>query len=137
MIFWFLIGGLGIFLPLLVVSYVILRAENHMPQLNIWTDRLRFRKMSYIDWKWCAGSIVLIGFFMFIIMKLLEAVSGTVDTQPSFMTLDPLTPGRYWILLLWLPYWLLNIFGEEILWRGTILPRQEITFGKYAWFVHG
>ena len=27
--------------------------------------------------------------------------------------------------------------GEEILWRGVILPRQEVSFGKYAWIIHG
>lgn len=53
------------------------------------------------------------------------------------MSFDPLTPDRYWILLLWLPYWVLNIMGEEVLWRGVILPRQEIVFGKNARIING
>jgi len=27
--------------------------------------------------------------------------------------------------------------GEELLWRGVMLPRQEIAFGKYALLVYG
>lgn len=30
-----------------------------------------------------------------------------------------------------------NIFGEELLWRGYILPRQEKAFGNKAWIIHG
>ncbi|MCS3070301.1 CPBP family intramembrane metalloprotease [Bacteroides thetaiotaomicron] len=56
---------------------------------------------------------------------------------PSFMTLDPLSPGRYWLLLAWFPYWLLNIGGEEFFWRGVLLPRQEKTFEDKTWILHG
>ena len=27
--------------------------------------------------------------------------------------------------------------GEEILWRGVILPRQEAKFGQWAWLLNG
>lgn len=53
------------------------------------------------------------------------------------MHLEPLGPGRYWIFVAWLPFWLLNILGEEILWRGVVLPRQEQAFGARAWAVNG
>ena len=33
--------------------------------------------------------------------------------------------------------WFFNIFGEEFWYRGWMLPRQEIAFGKYAWLVNG
>jgi membrane protease YdiL (CAAX protease family) len=32
---------------------------------------------------------------------------------------------------------LLNVFGEELWWRGYILSRQELAFGKWTWVVHG
>jgi membrane protease YdiL (CAAX protease family) len=57
--------------------------------------------------------------------------------HPSFMTFEPLSDGRYWILFAWLPFWVFNIMGEEILWRGVLLPRQEIVFGKSTWIFHG
>ena len=30
-----------------------------------------------------------------------------------------------------------NIVGEELWWRGYILPRQELTHGKITWLIHG
>jgi len=32
---------------------------------------------------------------------------------------------------------LFNIGGEELWWRGIILPRQELAFGTKAWLVNG
>lgn len=38
----------------------------------------------------------------------------------------------------WIPLVLFfNIFGEEFLWRGYLLPRQELTHGKHTWVLHG
>lgn len=69
-------------------------------------------------------------------MKLLYLILGNFDPSPSFMTFEPLSKGRYWLLMVWIPYWLLNILGEEFLWRGVMLPRQELVFGKYTWIIH-
>ncbi|KAA3656322.1 MAG: CPBP family intramembrane metalloprotease, partial [Chloroflexi bacterium] len=30
-----------------------------------------------------------------------------------------------------------NIFGEELYWRGVLLPRQELVHGRYTWIIHG
>jgi membrane protease YdiL (CAAX protease family) len=30
-----------------------------------------------------------------------------------------------------------NIVGEELWWRGYVLPRQELAFGKWTWLLHG
>jgi membrane protease YdiL (CAAX protease family) len=136
-IFWFLVAGLGIFFPMLILSYFILRSEGIKIGGKTWRDRLRFKKMDKRDWQWTMGSILIIGILSFAIIKLLEVFLGKVDSQPSFIYFEPLTPDRYWILLIWLPYWILNIMGEEILWRGVILPRQEKIFKKNTWLIHG
>ena len=70
-------------------------------------------------------------------MQGIKLAFGDVSLQPSFMSFKPLSSGRYWILAAWLPFWILNIMGEEFLWRGVLLPRQEIAFGKWAWLVNG
>jgi len=136
-IFWLIVAGLGIFLPMLVLAYLILRIEGLKIDKNTWQNRLRFKKMNKADWFWSLGSIIMIGILSSAIMKLLEVFIGQVESQPPFMVFEPLTPDRYWILLIWLPYWLLNIMGEEILWRGVILPRQELVFRKTTWLIHG
>lgn len=136
-IFWFLVAGLGIFTPLIITGILILKKEGYKLNWETWVHRLRFRKISISDVIWSVGGLIVVGILSGVVMKVMEAIIGQFDHSPSFMTFEPLTPGRYWILLLWFPYWLLNIFGEEFLWRGVMLPRQEVAFGKYTWLIHG
>jgi membrane protease YdiL (CAAX protease family) len=46
--------------------------------------------------------------------------------------------GAWWVCLYYV-VWLviLNILGEELWWRGYVLPRQELFFGGATWVVHG
>ena len=136
-VLWFLVAGLGLFLPLLIVAGFILKKEGHFFDKDLWLNRLRFKKMDRTDWLWSIGAIVVICVLSGLIMEGVKHFTNHVHNQPPFMSLEPLTSDRYWILLLWLPYWLLNIMGEEILWRGTILPRQEVVLGNFAWLFHG
>ena len=57
--------------------------------------------------------------------------------HPSFMALEPLRPGHYWIVGAWIPFFVLNIGGEEFVWRSFVLPRQQAHFGRRAWLVNG
>jgi len=136
-IFWFIVAGLGLFFPFFVLSYIILKSEELKIGKVTWKNRLRFKKMNKEDWLWSLGSIFIIGISSLVIIKILEGLIGKVESNPSFMYFEPLTPDRYWLLLLWFPYWVLNIMGEEILWRGVILPKQELVFRKNAWLIHG
>lgn len=45
--------------------------------------------------------------------------------------------GAWWLLGVWFLGYLCNVLGEEIWWRGTILPRQELTHGRWTWAIHG
>lgn len=46
--------------------------------------------------------------------------------------------GAWWILVYYAAVILVfNIGGEELWWRGYVLPRQELAFGRTAWIVHG
>jgi membrane protease YdiL (CAAX protease family) len=134
-ILWFIVAGFGMFLPLLFVSYYLLRREEKKINLNTWKDRLRFKRMTGRDWLWSLAGIILIGLISYLIMSLIES-NTEFNRHPPFMSFEPLTPDRYWVMLLWLPYWILNIMGEEILWRGVILTRQEAVSGKYSWIVN-
>lgn len=133
---WFIVAGLGMFVPLLLVAFLILKTEgafHHPPRL---LKRLRFVKMTRNDWLWTIGAVVLIGVISVSLLKILEMFTGQVG-HPPFFEIEPLSSDRYWLLAIWFPYWVLNIMGEEILWRGVILPRQEVSFGKIAWIFHG
>lgn len=30
-----------------------------------------------------------------------------------------------------------SIVGEELWWRGYVLPHQELSFGRHTWLIHG
>ncbi len=136
-LFWFIVAGLGIFLPLIIAGVLILKSEGFPISKKMWVERLRFRKITTRDILWSFAGLIFVGLLSGLIMKGLELLIGQFDHSPSFMSFEPLTKGRYWLLLVWFPYWILNILGEEFLWRGVMLPRQEITFGKFAWIIHG
>ncbi len=136
-LFWFVVAGLGIFLPLIITGFLILKFEGLAISKKTWMERLRFGKITQKDILWSFIGLISVGLFSGLTMKGLEFFVGQFDHSPAFMSFEPLTNGRYWLLLVWFPYWILNILGEEFLWRGVMLPRQEIVFGKYTWFIHG
>jgi len=46
--------------------------------------------------------------------------------------------GAWWVLIYYAFLILVfNIGGEELWWRGYVLPRQEAAFGNTAWMIHG
>ncbi|MDP6612051.1 MAG: CPBP family intramembrane metalloprotease [Candidatus Marinimicrobia bacterium] len=122
-------------------------------------DRFRLNRMERKGWLWT------IGLFLFMLITagllsvlLLSIIPGLVekgvltisDSTPSFI--DPRIPqglesmknqmgaeavGNWSLLVITFFSLILNILGEEFLWRGYVLPRQELTYGKRTWMVHG
>lgn len=137
-LFWFIVAGLIVFTPLILLAFHMLRNEGYRIFDNdTWRVRMRFRKLTRRDMIWSFSGLVLTGLCSALILEGVTLIWGEFDHSPVFMSFEPLTKGRYWLLLVWLPYWVLNIMGEEIIWRGVILPRQELSFGRYAWLIHG
>jgi len=135
-VLWFLLGGLGVFVPITITAITTLLIEGVPFRIPDLKQRLRFAPMNKGDWLWTLGGIVAIGIASAAVVGILHAVSGEVSLHPSFMKMEPLSEGRYWILAAWLLFWLFNILGEEVLWRGVLLPRQEAHTGKWAWLPH-
>lgn len=135
--FWFVVAGAGIFTPLIITGLFILNSEGYKISRQTITGRLRFKRLTSKDLLLTFAGLVAVGILSGALMKILEMMIGKFDHSPSFMQFEPLSAGRYWLLLVWAPYWITNILGEEFLWRGVMLPRQEIVFGKYAWLIHG
>jgi membrane protease YdiL (CAAX protease family) len=133
---WFLVGGLLVFLPILLFGLFLLRQEGWGSVAGLWSARLRFRRMNRTDWAWGIGALIVIGLLTGLIQVLMGLFLEDADLHPPFMAFEPLGPGRYWILGAWLPFWVMNIMGEEIVWRGVILPRQEVALGAHAWMAN-
>lgn len=113
---WFLAGSL-VFVPLLAASLIAAWASVRTPSLARILEHLRVRPMTSADWR-------LAGFLW-----------PRLPPHPPFLTATALEPGQYYILLLWLPFFAVNIVGEELWWRGFIMPRQEPVFGGATWIV--
>jgi membrane protease YdiL (CAAX protease family) len=136
-LFWFIVGGIGIFSPLIILGILILKYEGFKLNKESISSRLRFRKLTKSDLLRTLTGFIAVAILSALVMKLLVLNLGQFDPSPKFMTFEPLSRGRYWLLLIWLPYWILNILGEEFFWREVMLPRQELAFGKFTWLIHG
>jgi len=138
---WFIMG-LFLFVPLFIIALTAYRMEGGEWSFKQFSSRFRLRAMNKQDWLWMILSMVitfiLTGFIMWAAEWLYRVTGrfGPLNTSPTFFEYHGIENGQYWILLAWLPMFLFNIFGEELLWRGYILPRQELAFGKYAWLVN-
>lgn len=139
---WFLMGGLVMGGMFFSVFYFVKREEIELNWNNI-KERLRLPGFSKKDFQWAAAGFLATGFLSAVILlcwNYLAESTGAfspLDTNPSFFGDQKDFIGQPVILFAWLPYWFFNIVGEEIFWRGYILPRQEKTYGEKAWLING
>ncbi len=140
---WFLSGEILVFFPLFIAAFIGCRMEDSeltFPQIK---ERLRLNPMTRRDWYWAAGTLLFVGAGSGVLMLGSRWLSTVVtwiqplNPSPPFMQFHGLEPGESWILLVWLPFFFFNIVGEELWWRGYILPRQEERMKKYTWLVQG
>jgi membrane protease YdiL (CAAX protease family) len=127
--------------------------EGNPIQLAIFAERYRLSRMNRRDWIWTLG---ILGFVLISYFGL--AFTSRWLARWSFLAPHPVVPpelgpevvartpgtfmgtritGSVWVAAMYLFGWLFNIFGEELWFRGYILPRQEKALGKYAWVANG
>ncbi len=140
----------GPLLLMLVAALVVYRMEGNLWNWHAFRDRMRLTRLSGKDWLWTVGLLVAMYAGSYLISPLVSVFSDwIIYTAPeefinfragmadgSFGGMD--MQGR-WDIFVWilLTVTILNIGGEELWWRGIILPRQELVFGKWAWLVNG
>ena len=137
---WFITGFL-IFIPLFLAAYVFAKKEGNAGSFKALLERLRLKKLKKKDWAWAVGGLVAILVSTGLIMGISIIVSSTfgipeLKTTPDFMEFEPFKAGERWMLSVWIFMFFFNIVGEEIYWRGYIMPRQELANGKYAWIIN-
>lgn len=151
---------LGLTIPLallLLIALLWLKVEGLTITGATIKRRFRLQKMTGKAWLWSLGAI-LIGstlgsgiimpvFSRFLINQGLLPVRATIPEfmSPTSLT-DPMTAYNNAVGGLegnWLPLvamtivLVVNILGEEFWWRGVVLPRQELAFGRWTWVIHG
>ncbi len=98
------------------------------------TERFRLNRMSGRVWLWTLGGIVVYVLLAVVANTVLPLIYKALSFVPPIETAEPFGRADIPLALLTLA---LNILGEELWWRGYVLPRQELQLGRYAWLVHG
>jgi membrane protease YdiL (CAAX protease family) len=133
---WFLAGML-VLGPLLAAALAGSWIAVSTVSLPAILEHLRVRRLSAHDWR-IAGLALAVTIAAMAALQILNAmVWPQLPPHPPFMTAQPLEPPQYYLLALWLPFFALNIVGEELWWRGFIQPRQEPVFGATTWVIQG
>lgn len=151
--FWFnLWWPVLLLLPLSIVFAVSFdRLDLSLPSI---AERFRLEPLSKTDWLWVAGAAAA----TIVFDQLLEPIGRTLAKnkwlQPPDYLPAPFNPlikfelppklffgvnlrGNWKLLCMFIPLHSLAMFGEEMMWRGYMLPIQESMFGNYAWIVNG
>ncbi|HLF31840.1 MAG TPA: CPBP family intramembrane glutamic endopeptidase [Xanthomonadales bacterium] len=145
-------------LALIAASLIAYRREGNVMSWVEFKNRFRLKSMDGKSWLWTIG----LALFMVFSAGLLsftahwlasisffappdywpaelkphaqgDLASGALPTD--FMGV-PLA-GNWWILPVLVTSLMIATFGEELWWRGYILPRQELAHGNRAWLIHG
>ena len=148
----FPIAMFGPLFLLLVAALVAWKLEGGCMTWRGFLERFRFKAMSGRAWLWTIAGLVVVTLGEALLEPSARWIAGFVplpDVLPDIM--DPRTsfegiPSEFlgvtlqgnWIFpLVHLACLFANIAGEELWWRGYILPRQELRHGRWAWLVNG
>lgn len=133
---YFLSVGLLVLAPMFFGAIFLTKKEIKSGKLKDIFSRMRIKKLSGQDIIWTIGGFVFLSLTSFLIAKIAAPALG-IDATPFFFKNMPLDSSHMWLLYVWPVFFFFNIFGEEFLWRGYILPAQELLNGKITWFIHG
>ncbi len=114
-------------------------------------SRFRIRRMTGKDWLWTGALLVWWGIYGLVLAPILlkpifEGINNGIIPIPDFVpaSVDPRQASSamdaevgWWSVITFLLVATIGVIGEEFLWRGYILPRQELTHGKWTWVIHG
>lgn len=149
----YLIGWISAMFLVFLASLLVYRIDGHPPTKDAFIKRYRLFKMNKNDWGWTLAMIVVsVGCLTALSFTSTLLKSIPLFSPPSLYPPDLVDPannltqgvlfemplrGKWWLIIVYFVGWFLNIVGEEFWYRGWMLPRQEVAFGKFAWLVNG
>lgn len=138
---------------LLGAAVVALRSEGWPLTGSSLRQRFRYRRMTRREWLWTGGAVgvVMLGFGLLTAITNVLIGNGLIPIPADVASvLDPrasseelldgyggVIVGRWELGALYLAALFFNIVGEELWWRGYILPRQELAHASHAWLANG
>jgi membrane protease YdiL (CAAX protease family) len=120
-------------------------------------NRFRLHRLRWRDFLWIGfGFIILSASFVLFptqewLIRLFPAIQPPAtlpnvlnplmrnETLPATIItwMGPEAIGNWGWVVLVLMLFFFNTFGEELYWRGVLLPRQELVHGRFTWLIHG
>jgi membrane protease YdiL (CAAX protease family) len=140
-IIWMFTGTFLLFGPLFALTFTLLKRDGYKLDFQTIKNRLRLRKTTSTDILWIIIGMIICTIISGIFIWIYSLLSKSFDLNElkgmSPIKIVPLI-GKERFFLLFLPiFYFFNYVGEELLWRGYILPRQELTkYGNYAWIIN-
>jgi len=123
---------IAVFLLLFLVTIICYRREGWPFSWATVRERLRIKGMDAAAWKWMLSFLLLYLISAYLLNSLALIVYEKIGFWPLPDADIPLTNIPFMVIVL-----VINVLTEELLWRGYILPRQELEHGKYAFIVNG
>jgi membrane protease YdiL (CAAX protease family) len=124
---------LAVFTFLLIAAIVVYILEGNPLEWSSIRHRFRLYGLDLIGLKWSFAGII--------IQAVLAIVSTIFAVQVydflNFTPPDIFPPGSIVNFPLMVFVLFMNVFSEELWWRGIILPRQELQHGSITWAIHG
>ena len=139
----------------LIVALVILRREGYKLTLSGLRDRARLR------WPtgWKKWALVLVALALYAVGMMSSSLDEKLASTPGFappywwppmtnpnvevsapadLFPDLVLAGNYLFFAFFLIYgFVFNIVGEELYYRGMLLPKMQGVFGKWTWLANG
>ncbi|SFF35148.1 CPBP family intramembrane glutamic endopeptidase [Spirosoma endophyticum] len=154
--YWAFISSYSLALTALMgATGLALHQDGYPLTRTTFQDRLCFQSLPPKAWGWTIG-LFLLGFLLTgLLIPTAQAIARVaVFRPPAFLpdVLNPLTPktasltqfmgvslaGQWWLLISYALFLLVfNLLGEELWFRGYLLPRQQLVYGRWSWLVHG
>jgi len=132
---WYISGTVLVLLPILSFGTVMAWRELPVQGLSEWRKSLRLVRMNPGDAVWTMVGILVISIASAAVLALARYLDPRFQPSPWFLAQSP--GWHAWVFVGWIPLFIANILGEELCWRGYILPRQEVVLGRAAWLGNG
>jgi membrane protease YdiL (CAAX protease family) len=139
---------------LLIAAIVAYRLEGRPMTWAGIKERLRLTPMTGRLWLWTLGATIagFICYYLFTPLGNWLIAQGFIPMPASLPAwVDPRVVGSFvekfnmeagGLRGIWSFFFMaaitffFNIVGEEFWWRGYVLPRNELAFGKWTWLIH-
>ncbi len=137
---WFLFGGLCVFIPLFIWVFILIKYEQKNLNYSTIVKRLRLQKPNEKEIRIALISTIVcfaLSGLIVVVYNLIADLTNLFEhlySSSNFFNKGDTNPSL--ILVAWLPFFFFNIFGEELLWRGFILPGQIVYHGMNGWIVN-